>query len=842
MAGGILPPQMSPHCSSAELLRVLHDVLWDRWRQRFEAWVLSDDVRHAYGSINHDTEYAVLTAAGVSAADARTLQRHDRTLEVHMGGADGRSPSSTYLGAGTVQGCPVSGMKYCMYGEVRGHKACRDVPPISTPAGLLNRVLLMDDTQWLPGDGGHLHILTRRIERAGRLTNLHSDPTKTVLVGTEMRDGRFHFLRDTVYLNGHPVRCATSQGYVRVLGRHTLPHLYHPVDSRRLFSGTKSACRALRASRLPAHYPLAMFVAKCHGTVNWFTSVRPPSYGTMCVLDAMAASALRATAGWTLSASAHFLRDVLEGGIGIPPAPVIGYANFLSVYLRHLNHQNPLVYRSTRHGLLTALWRFHPKQPCLTAELGLRCAAHPTDHDLFVALCHQCDISIHLPPADYLPDHSPHVMALSSPGLEVQDTHAWMIVGHRDAEDAHRAGWPRVSSRPTPPTGTLPPVGRCHAVSAAIPTFCWLPENYGVLHDASWCPKTRRCGRAVAVFCPGTLRFQIYPVAIPLRLDNAYMAELYTAWVALSARGPSADPTFTFRSSSWHFADCKGYITAQEGRREPDDSLQGDLIRECRALASGHPPPGHLYPHITGTWLDALLDQVDAAAGRSTESCPATVGWLSPIQEPRICFSAGLQVHDALPHARGALLVSHHASAKSPPPQRNPALGEYTIAVSHGLLSWGDHLTVTGLRLSMFPPRDTPCPLCLLPDPGDHVLSCPLDPLLRAHYHRWLAARLSQRCHAWRHCTPTAWGVLILWGNEPWMAPRPTRPSLPILLDALGPSPRRTEMPFSTEGYVLRTYVASYATSYSPPSFYTNGMWCPSYLSLTTSRPRREIT
>ena len=99
----------------------------------------------------------------------------------------------------------------------------------------------------------------------------------------------------------------------------------------------------------------------------------------MCVLDAMAALAMRATAGWTLAASALFLRDVTEGGIGIPPAPVTGYANFLSVYIRHLSHLSPLVRHSTRHGLLTALWRFHPRQPCLTADLGLRCAAHPTD-------------------------------------------------------------------------------------------------------------------------------------------------------------------------------------------------------------------------------------------------------------------------------------------------------------------------------------------------------------------------------------------------------------------------------------------------------------------------------
>ena len=37
---------------------------------------------------------------------------------------------------------------------------------------------------------------------------------------------------------------------------------------------------------------------------------------------------------------------------------------------------------------------------------------------------------------------------------------AQMIAGHRDAEDAHQAGWPRVSSRPTPLAGTAPPPPR----------------------------------------------------------------------------------------------------------------------------------------------------------------------------------------------------------------------------------------------------------------------------------------------------------------------------------------------------------------------------------------------
>ena len=59
LAGSFLPPYRfgwSPRCSSVELLRVLQDEWWDRWRRHLEVWLLSDGVRHAYGSINHTTE------------------------------------------------------------------------------------------------------------------------------------------------------------------------------------------------------------------------------------------------------------------------------------------------------------------------------------------------------------------------------------------------------------------------------------------------------------------------------------------------------------------------------------------------------------------------------------------------------------------------------------------------------------------------------------------------------------------------------------------------------------------------------------------------------------------
>ena len=60
----------------------------------------------------------------------------------------------------------------------------------------------------------------------------------------------------------------------------------------------------------------------------------------------------------------------------------------------------------------------------------------------------------------------------------------------------------------------------------------------------------------MAVFCPCTLRHHIHPVPIPLRLDNSFTVELYTARVALTARGGSGEPTFAHRTNAWHFADC----------------------------------------------------------------------------------------------------------------------------------------------------------------------------------------------------------------------------------------------------------------------------------------------
>ena len=98
-------------------------------------------------------------------------------------------------------------------------------------------------------------------------------------------------------------------------------------------------------------------------------------------------------------------------------------------------------------------------------------------------------------------------MALSCSELDIEESKEWIVAGHCDTGNAHRARWPRVSSRPTTPDQHNPPIAHGHAVPATIPTLSWIPNNYGIPHDDSWCPRCRRCDGSVAVFYPRTLQF-----------------------------------------------------------------------------------------------------------------------------------------------------------------------------------------------------------------------------------------------------------------------------------------------------------------------------------------------
>ena len=154
----------------------------------------------------------------------------------------------------------------------------------------------------------------------------------------------------------------------------------------------------------------------------------------------------------------------------------------------------------------------------------------------------------------------------------------------------------------------------------------------------------------------------------------------------------------------------------------------------CRDMARGHALPRHLYSHITGTWLDALLDEVDPAAGRVADTCPDTVGWLSPLEEPRVCFKSKSTTPcptRAAPYSPPTSAPPHprrirHRRQPWPPHVREPPHGHRhpplpVLPQGHALSPpsptrpWGPHPL---LPAQPAPPRPLPPVACIpaLPD------------------------------------------------------------------------------------------------------------------------------
>ena len=69
---------------------------------------------------------------------------------------------------------------------------------------------------------------------------------------------------------------ATPDPYIRVVGRHALPHVFHWEDYIKLMKSSRRAAIAMRCVKLPANYPILMYSAAGGGMQRWMAAVRPP--------------------------------------------------------------------------------------------------------------------------------------------------------------------------------------------------------------------------------------------------------------------------------------------------------------------------------------------------------------------------------------------------------------------------------------------------------------------------------------------------------------------------------------------------------------------------------------
>ena len=143
---------------------------------------------------------------------------------MHMGGYQGVEEALARYEAGLGQGDPISALLYRLLGELRAALAMASTGLLATPAGPLRRLGWIDDTSWLTASHADAQRLVSQLPTSGAATNLFSDNMKTIAIGTELRLRRLHILNEPLYLLGSPLQRPGLGNFIRLLGRHALPH------------------------------------------------------------------------------------------------------------------------------------------------------------------------------------------------------------------------------------------------------------------------------------------------------------------------------------------------------------------------------------------------------------------------------------------------------------------------------------------------------------------------------------------------------------------------------------------------------------------------------------------
>ena len=146
---GISRTQMAMQRSTSvvDLLRIVFDWIQQRWWSGVWAFLLLDDVVHAFGSVNHDTLRSSLLSAGVHPSLTDLLLYAVQHLTLHMGGGTNefRRCRAMYE-AGMGQGDPISALLYYLVNEITVQPVLQSAGLTTTPGGPLRNLGWIDDS------------------------------------------------------------------------------------------------------------------------------------------------------------------------------------------------------------------------------------------------------------------------------------------------------------------------------------------------------------------------------------------------------------------------------------------------------------------------------------------------------------------------------------------------------------------------------------------------------------------------------------------------------------------------------------------------------------------------
>ena len=119
-----------------------------------------------------------------------------------------------------------------------------------TPGVPLRNLGSIDDSSWIGTSHNDIQHVASCLPIAGNLTNLFSDATKTFGFGTTLQGKQVTFGRQPIQFFGMPLRIPEDEEYIRLLGRHALPNVFHRQDLQKLMVSCRRATAPVSMSTL----------------------------------------------------------------------------------------------------------------------------------------------------------------------------------------------------------------------------------------------------------------------------------------------------------------------------------------------------------------------------------------------------------------------------------------------------------------------------------------------------------------------------------------------------------------------------------------------------------------
>ena len=99
--------------SANDVLRVIHDHFNNRLFQHLTVFIVLNDIRNAFGSVQRTTLEHILGLAGFHERWISIIMGVARKSRIHMGGRKGIKMAIAVFRAGIAQGCPISALIFC---------------------------------------------------------------------------------------------------------------------------------------------------------------------------------------------------------------------------------------------------------------------------------------------------------------------------------------------------------------------------------------------------------------------------------------------------------------------------------------------------------------------------------------------------------------------------------------------------------------------------------------------------------------------------------------------------------------------------------------------------------